>query len=1464
MSGPWNPPDASKGDSIGLAAVGGMKPDPAVGKRDLFPLPVPSLHSRWHGASRRSQQRSDRRSRGEETVREAVMALNWLAGYDFLHGTDGEPDPLQVEVLQRIRELSKDAGNIGTLGYVPTPEAALRELLKGKSEYNQPKIPVALAPYSLERISLPASLHDLPEAKDLLPKDARRYLLGEELMLREGEVFESPRPYWDPVLANNKRCYREFIQRLDDIGLLQYTQKPKNEVGVFFVHKSDKKKIRLIVDARSANALFRDPPGVELCSSEGFSRIECEVSSDAKPGSPEFLEELRTMELHVGLSDVKDCFHRLKQPRWLSEYFCLKPIRAHWVGLAGKYLEGVKLGSNDLIYPMPGSLCMGFSWSLYFCQQINEHQCTLTRSLGDSTLITDKGKPVVFKSSKCLKEAESTTRHYVYVDNLGVLSPHKAVVATALQELDEHFGGRGLLLHPGEVHSSETRALGTILDGNNLCSKITPERFHRVRQSIRGLLNKKRVTGQMLEVVVGHATFCALNNRMLLSVFHSSYKFIKAHYFENSMIWDSVRAELTAFAGLMIFLRSDWWRPWNPLVCSSDASNTGYGVCTSFWSLEDVARVGRQKERSRFRRCEGHSARESSLTSAGFVKDEVTGCWKTGELSSEDYLNLSGWQIDQNFEEVPARLLRKDRWQPKLWGRWRFNEGILTLEARAAVKALRRVALSRFGSQIRQLFLLDNMSVTLAFERSRSRQFGLLKQVRLFNAYCIGRGIQPSFRWIPSELNSADEPSRFGTDEPSKLLTACIAHGAEAESVPPASSGTTAFKGGQSGGPAQPGEVDREQLQGQEGSCFETSGDRRVSDNQRESRRGAHSRESWRRACGGSRQRLSLEQFRQQQRFRTGAEETKEPTLSGPPPEKKVCGLPHRGQGQERADLVRKKGNWSCVREDVPEGDAGLPRLCPMSRPGRQQGRDSRQVDGAIHEPVLPGGPPSLCGRQAHCQLAASSPSIQQSWSKEDSSCTSLPQRVETPLPRKVQGSLSFGHLVRGSMFDDGGWLSQDGCFRNVGPVSMQSTLGAFEIEEVQPDPACHRSDGQLESPLEPRGIATSLKDRRLRRQCPVRLSLYKLLGHQCSEVLEEGSQQCSPVGLRLQPIPGSVQEVRQEDGHPPGAIPLPAQRPIHRPEPQVPVTAGGAKAGAMEEQQVSRSLREGGKAGSNLGADPYQDQGVLASVRGGVRRHHDWPKEVSKFKPPRRNQKGCYVADVFSGRGGVALACERIGFVSRQWDIRLGHQCDLTSRNVLYRLKCDIRSGKVLAMMMAPPCSSFSVARDRIKVIRTRNQPWGISSEFLTTAETEKIQLGNACFKSCFALIRTLDRFGIPWILENPASSKCWHLPFLQSICRQQHVHNIYSDFCQFGTIWKKHTRFVCGNIEFDDLHRVNLQCQGQSVCSVTRKPHFHLTGKGPHGRHWTEIAQPYPRRLCDGLAYALTAKLHYNYVSY
>ena len=105
--------------------------------------------------------------------------------------------------------------------------AALHVLLKGRSEYHQPENPTALAPYKLERISLPESLHGLPLAEELLPDNARRYLQGPKLMLKETVDAESRRPYWDPVLANSRKHYREFIQRLDSIGLLQYTQTPR-------------------------------------------------------------------------------------------------------------------------------------------------------------------------------------------------------------------------------------------------------------------------------------------------------------------------------------------------------------------------------------------------------------------------------------------------------------------------------------------------------------------------------------------------------------------------------------------------------------------------------------------------------------------------------------------------------------------------------------------------------------------------------------------------------------------------------------------------------------------------------------------------------------------------------------------------------------------------------------------------------------------------------------------------------------------------------------------------------------------------------------------------------------------------------------------------------------------------------------------------------------------------------------
>ena len=208
----------------------------------------------------------------------------------------------------------------------------------------------------------------------------------------------------------------------------------------------------------------------------------------------------------------------------------------------------------------------------------------------------------------------------------------------------------------------------------------------------------------------------------------------------------------------MVFLHSDWWRPWNSLVSASDASLGGYGVSTSFWDPREVADCGSRLERNPLsRKAASTKAREHALTSAGFIRDELTEGWRRKEVEDEELLDASGWEVVDDFVEVPSKHLAKPLWEPKLWGKWDFEAGILELEGRALVKSLRRVALSIFGSDIRQL-LLDNLAVALSFDRFRSRSYPLLKQIRRFASYLLARNISATVRWIPSELNKSDEP----------------------------------------------------------------------------------------------------------------------------------------------------------------------------------------------------------------------------------------------------------------------------------------------------------------------------------------------------------------------------------------------------------------------------------------------------------------------------------------------------------------------------------------------------------------------------------------------------------------------------------------------------------------------------------------------------------------------------------
>ena len=170
------------------------RPLPQPHARDLFPLPHLSVPDPVRGIGRRAAQRLQRKRKVALTANEGIDTLNWLNGKifdDALPLGGRPPDSLQQEVLDRVVGLAESARDLGKASVIPTAEAALAALLRGRSDYKADSANAALAPYNLELISLPEWLEGAPSIESLLGKDDRRYLEDEERMLKDKQDVSS-------------------------------------------------------------------------------------------------------------------------------------------------------------------------------------------------------------------------------------------------------------------------------------------------------------------------------------------------------------------------------------------------------------------------------------------------------------------------------------------------------------------------------------------------------------------------------------------------------------------------------------------------------------------------------------------------------------------------------------------------------------------------------------------------------------------------------------------------------------------------------------------------------------------------------------------------------------------------------------------------------------------------------------------------------------------------------------------------------------------------------------------------------------------------------------------------------------------------------------------------------------------------------------------------------------------------
>ena len=110
---------------------------------------------------------------------------------------------------------------------------------------------------------------------------------------------------------------------------------------------------------------------------------------------------------------------------------------------------------------------------------------------------------------------------------------------------------------------------------------------------------------------------------------------------------------------------------------------------------------------------------------------------------------------------------------------------------------------------------------------------------------------------------------------------------------------------------------------------------------------------------------------------------------------------------------------------------------------------------------------------------------------------------------------------------------------------------------------------------------------------------------------------------------------------------------------------------------------------------------------------------------------------------------------------------------------------------------------------------------------------------RAAFSLASTAQSHGVPWLLENPSTSRCFLTPESDKLISNG-AELIIGDQCQYGSLWRKRTGFLVGNVDTLDLGRLTRRCVGaHGLCSRTGKPHHNL-----EGGHNTKKASQYPQK--------------------
>ena len=130
--------------------------------------------------------------------------------------------------------------------------------------------------------------------------------------------------------------------------------------------------------------------------------------------------------------------------------------------------------------------------------------------------------------------------------------------------------------------------------------------------------------------------------------------------------------------------------------------------------------------------------------------------------------------IPQKFGNVPFEAVDR-KWKTIAKFSWKTGASLPVCEARSVLFAVKHALRSPESFGKRHVILSDSLTATCAISRGRSSGFQLRHVCCQIGALALATGSYFSVRWIPSEWNPADNPSRnvWTPSMPQRFLGQC-------------------------------------------------------------------------------------------------------------------------------------------------------------------------------------------------------------------------------------------------------------------------------------------------------------------------------------------------------------------------------------------------------------------------------------------------------------------------------------------------------------------------------------------------------------------------------------------------------------------------------------------------------------------------------------------------------------------